>query len=226
MDDQVRKMLEKGPSSVAEAEAEWYIEQAELEFKKPAHAAFLLGVAFAGSTARHSWKKTETYADAMEAQKSPAYATSGNVTPVHAARRGGGVATPKAAQVGDEVDPSTIRQWLRDKNYEVNERGRISQALKDVYYAAMEAKTRKATERAAVRAAKPATPRGASVADRRAALRQKQAPQATATAPAVVERSDRHTRNVAAGQVAQRSVRGLGSRTRPAPVAHPEEVDF
>lgn len=227
VDEQVAKILAKGPNSVVEAEADWYIEQAELEFSKPAKTAFLLGVMFAASTARHSWKKTELYADAKEAAApAPAYASSGNITPGRVVRRTEAKPSAAPVQVGDEVDPAVIREWLRGKGYQVSERGRISQALKDVYFAAMEEKTRKAAERAATRAGKSSPkPAGGGAAARRAARHANKpaepAQRTRAVMPvAATGKSDRLTRNLPAGASSAPPRR----RTAEAPIA--QEVDF
>lgn len=227
MDDQVAKVVAKGPSSVIEAEAEWYIEQAELEFSKPAKTAFLLGVTFAASTARHSWKKTDLYADAKEAaQPAVAYASSGDIATPKVARR----AVPAPTRIGDEVDPATIREWLRNEGYQVSERGRISQGLKDVYFAAIAKKTQQAAGRATARASKAAVPKGASAADRRAARKGAASTQAggqTRTvmpvAAAQVRKSDRLTRNLPAGSI---SAPRPATRRESLSSAAAQEVEF
>lgn len=197
MDDQVARIISKGPTSLTEAEAQWYITEAELEFSKPARTAFLLGVMFAGSTARHSFKKTELYAEVREASApTQAYASSGNITKPRLDRVGSSRTTEKAAPAATEVLPATIREWARGKGYTVQERGRIPQNIQDAYHNAIQEKQQKADARRAARdAGAGAVPKatGLTAAQRRQ--------QRLAAAPGAATR----TRRAAATQVAEDS---------------------
>lgn len=197
MDDQVARIISKGPTSLTEAEAQWYIEQAELEFSKPARTAFLLGVMFAGSTARHSFKKTELYAEVREASTpTQAYASSGNITKPRLDRVGSS-RPAKEAPTATEVLPATIREWARGKGYTVQERGRIPQNIQDAYHNAIQEKQQKADARRAARdAGAGAVPKatGLTAAQRRQ--------QRLAAAPVPAAR----TRRAAASKVAEESL--------------------
>jgi hypothetical protein len=187
VDQQVAKILERGPSAVIEAEAAWYIREADLTFSRPAHDAFLLGVTFAGSSARHSWKKTDEYVDVQEASRS-SFASSGDIPKPKVPPKASAAPKPKsAARTSGEVSPAEIREWAQREGHHVNERGRISQEIKDLFYAARKAAARAA--RAEGSAAKGATRLAPST---RRAQRAAAAPSTSSSEQVTTRRRPRH----------------------------------
>lgn len=52
------------------------------------------------------------------------------------ATRGGGARSTRPRASGSDPDTAKIRAWAKENGYEVSDRGRIHQSIKDAYYAA------------------------------------------------------------------------------------------
>ncbi|MGX5359018.1 histone-like nucleoid-structuring protein Lsr2 [Kocuria sp. KH4] len=52
------------------------------------------------------------------------------------ATRGGGARSTRSRASGSDPDTAKIRAWAKENGYEVSDRGRIHQSIRDAYYAA------------------------------------------------------------------------------------------
>lgn len=84
---------------------------------------------------------TENAAKLREALR-PYAAKARRVQARSSARSGSGKTSRSSAQ-GQARNPETaaIRQWAKENNYEVSDRGRIHQSIQDAYYAAQKAQS-------------------------------------------------------------------------------------
>lgn len=61
----------------------------------------------------------------------------GHARKVGSARRGGGSRRGRSSGGGDNgPSPAELREWARENGFEVSERGRVSQEIRDAYEAA------------------------------------------------------------------------------------------
>lgn len=208
-DERVLKAVEKGPKPIVQEEADWFIQQADLQFSRPQREAFALGIELAQGMARQAWVASDDYVQAKERLNTGlAYATSAPK------------ATPRTENISGAPTPAMVRQWAVEHGIEVSPRGRLSKDVMDAYVQAMAAQQARTSP-------KPKTTKAKSLSERRAERRgATKAKAPTAAAPRTRSKSARAqvTATPTPAPKPTRNTRHRGGSSRT--VVQPGEVEY